>query len=164
MNGAQKISFMQANSIDNRTFQLTIDENLLGELIYENIFLMKAHIVLPDLIEYQIKQVGFFGTSISITRDDAEIANLKMNWRGHVVIDFPDEQVFILKSQGLFNNKFVLENTEEEKLIVFDPKFDWKKFKYNYDIDYNETPADILLILLGVYASNYYMAMMAGAM
>ena len=155
---------MQANSTDNRTFQLTKGENLLGELIYENIFLMKAQILLSESIEYEIKPVGFFGTSISITRDEGEIANLKMNWRGHVVIDFPDEQEFILKSQGLLNNKFVLENKEGEKLIVFDPKFDWKKFKYNYDIEYNETPADILLILLGVYASNYYMAMMAGAM
>jgi len=51
----------------------------------------------------------------------------------------------------------------EEKLIQFDPKFNWSKFDYNYDITYDKKPQDILLVLLGVYASNYFIAVMSGA-
>ena len=35
---------MEAKSIDKRTFQLTENEKLLGELIYENIFFSKAEL------------------------------------------------------------------------------------------------------------------------
>ena len=45
---------------------------------------------------------------------------------------------------------------------TFDPKFNWSKFHYNYEIAYDEKPQNILLVLLGVYASNYFIASMSG--
>lgn len=153
---------MEAKSIDKKTLQLTENEQLLGELIYKNLFSLKAEIKLQNSELYEIKPVGFFGTSITVTKNGAEIANLKMNWRGHIVFTFQDEQEFVLKAKGMFYNKYVIENKDEEKLLQFDPKFNWSKFDYNYDISYEKKPQDILLILLGVYASNYFITMMSG--
>lgn len=155
---------MEAKSIDKKTFQLVENEQLLGELVYENIFLSKAEIRFPNLETYQIKPVGIFKTNTVVTKNEIEIANLKMNWRGQIVIAFKDGQEFVLKGKGMFYSKYVIENKDQEKLIQFDPKFNWKKFCYNYSITFDKKPEDILLILLGVYASNYIIGSLSGSM
>src|SRR5690606_28351276 len=130
-------------------------EKLLGELIYENIFFSKAEIILVNSEIYQIKSVGIFRTNTIVTKNGVEIAKLKMNWRGQILITFQDEKEFVLKGKGMFHNKYVIENKDQEKLIQLNPKFNWKKFRYNYTISFDKKAEDILLILLGVYASNY---------
>ena len=154
---------MEAKSIDKKTFQLSENGQLLGELIYESIFSYKAEIKLTKTDIYDIKPIGFFGTSIDVTKNGAEIANLKMNWRGQIVFSFQDGQEFVFIAKGGFHNSFMIENKDEEKLIQFDPKFSWSKFNYSYDITYEKKPQDILFVLLGVYASNYFIASMSGA-
>ena len=153
---------MKVECTDNKTFRLTDNEELLGQLAYKNLFSYNAEITLTNSDHYEIKPVGFFGTSITVTKNETEIANLKMNWKGQIVLTFQDGQEFVFKAKGVFHNKYVIENKEEEKLIQFDPKFNWSKFNYNYDISYDKKPQDILFVLLGVYASNYYIAAMAG--
>ena len=152
---------MEANSTDNKTFQLIENGQQLGELIYENLFFLKAEIKLANAELYKIKSLGFFGTSITVTKNETEIANLKMNWRGQIVFNFQGQE-FVLKATGMFYNKYIIENKDGEKLIQFDPKFNWSKFQYNYNITYNEKPQDFLFVLLGVYASNYFIASMSG--
>lgn len=159
---------MQAKSTDKKTFQLTHNEQLLGELVYENLFFLKAQINLIHSDTYVITPAGFFKTSISVTHNGTPIATLVMNWRGQIVFTFQDGREFVLKLNGLFNNKYIIENKEGEKLIQFDPKFNWRTFHYSYEISYdiaqdNRNP-DTLLLLLGVYACNYFMAAMSGSM
>ena len=155
---------MEAKSVDKKTFQLTDHGQHLGELIYENLFFLKAEIKLTNSAQYEIAPVGIFGTSIAVTKNGTEIANLKMNWRGQIVFTFQDGQEFVLKAKGIFHNKYILENKDGEMLMQFEPKFNWSKFHYNYDIADNKDSQDILLVLLGVYASNYFIASMSGAM
>lgn len=153
---------MEAKSIDKKTFQLTQNGELLGELIYENIFFSKAEIRLANAEVYQIKPVGIFRTNTIVTKNGIEIANLKMNWRGQIVIAFQDGQEFVLKGKGIFYDKYIIENKNQKKLIQLEPKFNWKKFRYNYIITFDKKPEDILLILLGVYASNYIISSLSG--
>lgn len=155
---------MEAKSIDKKTFQLIENGQLLGELIYENLFYLKAEIKLPNSEVYQIKPVGIFRTSTTVTKNGTEIANLKMNWHGQIVIAFQDGQEYLLKRKGMFYNKYIIENKDQEKLMEFDPKFNWRKFRYNYTIIYDKKPEDVLLILLGVYASNHIINSMSGFM
>lgn len=155
---------MEAKSTDKKTFQLIESGQQLGELIYENLFFFKAEIKLANSELYEVKPVGIFRTSITVTKNGTEIAILKMNWRGQIVIAFQDGQEFVLKAKGMFHNKYIIENKDEEELIQFDPKFNWSKFNYNYHITSDKKPQDILLVLLGVYASNYFIASMSGAM
>jgi len=154
---------MEATSTDKKAFQLTDSGQLLGELIYEDLFFLKAEIKLPDSERFEIAPVGIFGTSVAVTKYGEEHANLKMNWRGQIVISFQDGQEYVLKAKGIFHNKYIVENKEGESLIQFEPKFNWSKFIYNYDITYNQKPQDLLLVLLGIYASNYLIATMSGA-
>lgn len=155
---------MEAKSIDKKTFQLIENEQLLVELIYDNLLYSKAEIKLLNSEIYQIKPIGVFRTTSILTKNGTEIANLKMNWRGQMLIAFQDGQEYVLKGKRMFYNKYIIENKNKEKLIEFDPKFNWRKFRYNYTITYNKKPEDVLLILLGVYASNYIINSMSGFM
>lgn len=153
---------MIANSIDKKTFQLTDDKEQLGELIYKNLSFLKASIKLENSDVYDIEPVGFFNTSIIVSKNGIEIANLKMNWSGQIVLTFKDKQEYLFKVKGLFSNTFTIENKNSELLIQFHPRFSWSKFNYSYDIAY-EKKQDTLFVLLGVYASNYFIASMSGA-
>jgi hypothetical protein len=69
----------------------------------------------------------------------------------------------VFKATGVFHNKYVIEDKEGKELIRFAPTFNWGKFNYNYEISYDKKPPNILFILLGVYAANYYIAVVAGS-
>jgi hypothetical protein len=154
---------MEANSSDQKTFQLVENGQPLGKLVYKNLFFLKAEIMLANSEIYKINPVGIFSTSMIITKNGVEIANLKMNWKGQILFSFQNGQEFVLKAKGIFSNKFIIENKNKEKIAEFDSEFSWRKFNYQYHITYEEKPQDILFVLLGVYASNYYIASMSGA-
>ncbi len=158
---------MEANSTDKKTFQLTENGQELGELIYENLFFSKAEIKLPNSERYELAPIGFFATRIAVTKNGNEIASLVMNWKGQIVITFQNGQEFVIKLNGLFSNKFIIENIDQEKLIQLEAKFNWREFHYNYNITYditnNNIPMDNLLLLLGIYATNYFVATISGA-
>lgn len=154
---------MKVECNDKQTFRLTDNEQSLGALTYKSFFSYKAEITFGDSDRYDIKPVGFFGTSIAVTKNEAVVANLLMNWKGQIVVSFIEGQEFVFLAKGVFQNKYIIENKDGEKLIQLDPKFNWSKYNYNYDIEYDKKPQDILLVLLGVYAANYFIATMSGA-
>ncbi len=71
-----------------KEFVLTSDEEIfLGSLKLEKWSASKAQITTQFSEFYNIDKKGFWGTSICISKSDAEFAELKMNWKGQVVID-----------------------------------------------------------------------------
>jgi len=155
---------MEAKSTDQKTFQLVENGQRLGELIYKNLFFLKAEIKLANSNTYELNPVGIFGTSIAVTKNGTALGNLEMNWLGKIVFSFQDGRKFSLKPKGIFSNKYIFENKNGEKIIELDAKFNWNKFNYSYDITFTEKPTDILLVLLCVYASNYFIASMSGSL
>jgi hypothetical protein len=153
---------MRAECTDNKTFQLIDNGHLLGKLTYKSLFSYDAEINLANSECYELKSAGFFGTKIIISKNETEIANLQMNWKGQMVFTFQDGQEFVFKAKGVFHNSYVIEDKAEEKLIQVDPKFNWGKFHYNYEISYSKKPENTLFILIGIYASNYYLSAMSG--
>ena len=158
---------MNANSKDRKTFLLSDNDQILGELNYETPFYLKAEIKIPNTETYKLAPVGFFGTSVAVTKDGNKIASLSMSWNGKIIITFQDEREYALKLSGLFQSQMILENKNQEKVIQFEPKFNWRDFYCKYDITYDNTndkePKDNLLLLLGVYAANYFIATISGA-
>ena len=158
---------MNANSKDRKTFQLSDNDQLLGELMYDTPFYLKAEIKMPNTETYKLEPVGFFGTNVAVTKDGNKIASLFMSWNGKIMIIFQDEREYALKLSGLFQNQMILENKYQEKVFQLEPKFNWRDFYRTYDIDYDITnanePKDNLLLLLGLYAANYFIATISGA-
>ncbi|PVD49370.1 hypothetical protein DC498_25370 [Terrimonas sp.] len=158
---------MNAHSKDKKTFLLSDNDQLLGELIYETPFYLKAEIKMSNTETYKLAPVGFFGTSVSVTKDGNKIASLSMSWNGKIIITFQDEREYALKLSGLFQSKMILEDKNQQNVLQFEPKFNWRDFYCKYDIIYDITndkePKDKLLLLLGVYAANYFIATISGA-
>jgi hypothetical protein len=153
---------MKLQCTDKRTFELTDHSEKVGQIVYEGMFSSKATAMVRHE-QYKITPIGIFSTAISVTKNDKEVANLKMNWKGHIIISFQNSHEYILKPTGIFTNKYVLEDKDQQKLMLLDPDFNWTSFTYNYTVSYDRKPQDILLILLATYAANYYIAMMSAA-
>lgn len=159
---------MEIKSTDKKTFLLTDKEQQLGELIYENTFIqMNAHIKLSNSEVYKISPVGFFESTITVSKDGKKVADLSMSWNGKIIITFQDNREYALKLKSIFRNQVFLENTSNENIMCFEPHFNWTNSYLNHTITYdlkNENEIrDYLLILLGVYATNYFIATISGA-
>ena len=154
---------MKIQSTSTNAFELMDGSEKLGQINYDSLFSYKATAIVGN-DDYEIKPIGIFSTNISVAKNGSEIANMQMNWKGHIIISFHNGQEYILKTTGTFLNKYVLEDKDQQKLILLDPDFNWSKFSYNYNISYDHKPQDILLVLLATYSANFYLSMMAGTM
>lgn len=153
---------MKIQCTDNKTFELIDESNKLGQLSYNRLFSFKATLEI-NKHTYVIEPFGVLKTSVLVTKDDIEIANMKMNWKGQIIISYHSGEEFVLKATGTFLNKYVIENNKNEKLMLLSPDFNWAKFNYNYDISFDKKPDDILLVLLAAYSANYFIASMSAS-
>lgn len=158
---------MEAKSTDRKNFQISENGQLLAELIYADWLYQKAKIKILNSGEYDLSPVGFLDSRIAIRKGGNEIASLEMNWKGQMVIAFQDGKEYRLRLNGIFQNKYILENEERDALIELNAKFHWRNFHHSYDISYDvaetEIPNGDLLLALSVYATNYFIATMSGA-
>ena len=157
---------MEAKSTDRKTFQLTDNGQLLASLLYEDLLFAKAEIKIANENSYLIAPVGFWGSSINVIKNGNEVAKLVMTWGGHINILFTDGREFVLKLNAFFYGKYIVEDKNGEMIFQLSPKFNWRAFHYNYEIAYgvsNNESDDILLLLLGIYSANYFIACMSGA-
>ena len=153
---------MKVICTDSKNFELFDNAEKLGRLTYKNWFSYSAELE-AGKEQYEIKPTGLLGATFAVTIDGADAATFKMNWKGQMTITFKDGQEFAFKRKSMLNSKYVVENAKEQEIIQFIPCFDWIKFKYSYDIFYNDKTKNILLILLGIYCANYYIAISGGA-
>ncbi|MCX2679010.1 hypothetical protein OOZ15_03570 [Galbibacter sp. EGI 63066] len=151
---------MKIECTDKKTFQLITEGQTKGKLIYKKLFSINAEIELPESELYEIKSSGFFDTDIIVSKNELKIALLKLNLKGQIVLSFTNGNEYIVttKGVGVFRNRYVVENREKEELIQFDPHFNWSKLEYNYDVTFNKRESDLLLVMIGVFAANYHMA------
>ncbi|MFD0748757.1 hypothetical protein ACFQZS_01300 [Mucilaginibacter calamicampi] len=154
---------MKIQCINSKTFELTDGSERSGQIIYDSLFSYKAHIIMGK-DEYEINPSGIFSTTICVTKNGTEVANMQMNWKGHIIISFTNGEEYLVRATGTFLNKFVVENKDHQKLMMFDSDINWSKLSYNYNILFDDKPKDILLILLAAYSANYNMALMSAAM
>jgi hypothetical protein len=157
---------MEATSSDRKNFQITENGNQVVELTYDDLLYQKAKLRISDT-EYRLSPVGFLDSRMAVTKDGNDIASVEMSWKGQMLITFHNGQEFILRLDGIFNNTYVVENKEREKLIQLDGKFHWRNFRYTYNISYDITKIGTdnghLLLALSLYATNYFVATMSGA-
>lgn len=152
---------MEIQCTDKKTFELTDGARRLGHISYDSLFTHNA-VIVTGSDRYEINAVGIFSSTISVSKNGLEVANMQMSWKGDVVISLQNMGEFILKASGLFKSNYVLEDVEKRQLFLLTPDFNWKKFSYSYTISYDTAPKDFLVVLLAVYSANYYIAAMSG--
>lgn len=154
----------------NNEFQLTdLDNRFLGKLVYEKWASYKASATTQYAEFFDFKSKGFWHQYIAVERDGAEIASLKMNWKGNIVIDIKGndiEQDYIVKSVGIWQPYFTLQDHFGNDIIALRPHMKWTTGTCNYTIDINpdfQNQVDETLILMATYCANYILSMMQGA-
>jgi hypothetical protein len=165
------MSEYHVKSIDTKHFYLTtIDEKPIGILKYDNWFSFKSEIILEDNSVYYVQPKGFWGTTIELKKDEIVLLNFKMNWNGNIVIGtkFEDiERDFIFKHKGILKSSYVLQDKDGLELLVIQPDFKWKKFRYDYTLSTAEELEQFdfknILLLTTIHCANYYIAMMSSS-
>jgi len=151
----------------NRHFEL-LDERQspVGKLDYAKWFSTQAKIELPDGTVLDIVNKTLFHTSMHLMKGDEEMAQLRFNWKGQIVLTMTDGTEYLLKGAGFFNHKYHLHNSNDIELITLDPDFSFSKMSYNYDITTNDNykeANDATMLLLCIYLINYQQNAFAGA-
>ena len=154
----------------NGEFQLHDSEGrFLGKLSYEKWASFKASATTQYAEFFDFKAKGFWQQNIAVERDGTEIAALKMNWKGHIIVDIKGTDVaqdYILKSVGILENHFSLEDRFKNIILTLHPHLRWKTQHYEYEVKINpdfRSQADETLVLIALYCANYGMMMQGGA-
>ena len=153
----------KANSINSKSFILTIENTKIGELNYNEWYSFKAEIQLADNSIYQLEPKGFWDSKIELKKAEKTLLEFKMGWKGIVIkTNFNEnEKNYLLKLKGLLSNKFILVDAEENEILAVDTDFKWNKFNFDYTIE-TSTEFDTmenkeLMLLTILHCVNYYL-------
>jgi hypothetical protein len=160
---------MKVNYI-NKEFQLSdLDGRFLGKLTYEKWASYTASATTQYAEFFDFKSKGFWHQSIVVERGGTEIASLKMNWKGNIIIDIKGndiEQDYMLKSVGIWKTHFTLQDRFSNDVIALKPDYKWNSGHHEYVIEVNpdfQNQVDETLVLMAVYCANYMMMVYAAA-
>jgi hypothetical protein len=157
----------KANSTNSRSFNLTLDNQSQGELIYEKWYSFNAEIQLNNGLKYQLESKGFWDSKIELKDDTKVLLDFKMGWDGIIIRTFfeTNETTYLLKLKGLLSSKFVLIDTDKRELLAAETDFKWKTLNYDYNIETTEELDNLdnkaLLLLTTLHCINYYMTIMS---
>lgn len=159
----------KANSTNSQNFNLTSENQSLGELIYKKWYSFSAEILMSDGTKYQLEPTGFWDSKIELKKDTKTVLEFKMSWKGIVIRTFfdNDEATYLLTLNGLLSSKFVLIDTDKRELMAAETDFKWNKFNYDYTIEtsseFDKLDNKELLLLTILHCINYYMTVIASA-
>ncbi|MCW5915930.1 MAG: hypothetical protein KIS82_01145 [Ferruginibacter sp.] len=152
----------KANSTDLRNFCLTFNNVNVGELIYKKWYSFDANIFTTEGKKYQLEPKGFWDSTIELKEGDETLLEFKMSWKGIVIKTHfgNEEKYFLLKIKGLFSNKFILLDTNNEELMVAETEFKWSKFNFDYNIETTQNFDNLdqkeIFLLTILHCINYY--------
>ena len=148
-----------------RTFEIIENNEVKGTLAYKNMFMASADIHTVKEGYHSLKWfLGFLVAKFKITQNDRETIKLKMDWKGNFFITMENGVEYKSVSNGFFKRRIFLENQESKELIEISQKYNWKRWRYNYEIENSESPQLDLLSLIAVYALNYQSQYLIGIM
>ena len=153
-------------STDSRgSFRLLRDGAEQFQLQYQNWFSSKAETDFNDQ-QIMMKSKNIWMSKFDIFKDGVDVGDIIFNWMGHVIIrltraDGSGEDEFLLKHRGVLSSQYELRTETDKHLLTLKAGFNWKKFKYNYDVirqdhDYPDVVLNELLIYCG-FAANLHM-------
>lgn len=144
------------------------DDAFLGSLKFEGWSSSKAEMMTQYGDFYNIASKGFWGTTIGVLKGDVEYAELKMNWKGQIVIDLLENGKsadYLLRYNSIWKSQYALEDRNKQEVMIITPDYKWTKWHYDFKIDINPNYTDSIdetLILLAAYSALYMLMMSTG--
>lgn len=115
--------------------------------------------------EVEIAPINLFNSKFDVYLDGEDVGDLVFNWKSHMVIRLLDfhgqERHYLLRSKGLFPQRFHLEDDIKNTILVLSPRFNWSKLHYDYRVylqetQYLQSPVEAMMVICA-YAANLYM-------
>src|SRR4051812_28263286 len=102
-----------------RTFNLTRDGQLLGEMTYVKWNPSKSAIMLATGESYQIKPKGFWRQTTEILQADQPIMSFRMRWRSIEIVTMnePVPRTYHVKIKGLWKGDYQLLDESKQALL-----------------------------------------------
>ena len=153
----------KVKSEDKKKFSFTNNDNLIGDLIYQQQYNLESDILLANGLSYHFGPKGDSAMTVELKDNESIMLNFKMNSKGNISINTKFENIekhYIFKHTGVFKSTYTLVDSEEEELLVIQTDFKWDKFNQDYNISTSGTfdkftNKDILLLTM-IYCINYY--------
>ena len=161
---------MKITYINDEFIATNAQGNVIGKLVYEKWASRKAHATTHYAEFFDFTPKSFWFGQISVRQNSNEIATVKMNWKGNVLIDIKnknDVTRFTVKTVGIFNKYVVVQDSFNNELMAFRADSQWKTGHHNYDITINlgfENLVTDIFVLIATYAVNNIMNLQKAAM
>mgnify|MGYP001165742152 CR=1 FL=1 len=156
-----------------RVLFLTKNEEVLYEFKYHKWSSSKGDFYCGDQF-VSIKPRNMMGQKFDITKDNTEVGEITFNWKGQVSIEVEDgnyrKHRFFIRSKGFWKSYYEILNADDKVLFRLKPKFVWKAFGYNFDIEidhfsYNKEELALFeeIFMYVVFGVNVQMSQASGA-
>lgn len=153
----------KVKSDDRKKFSFTNNDNLIGDLIYEQRYNLKSDILLANGLSYHFEPKNDSAMTVELKDNKSILLNFKMNSKGNITITTKLENIqnhYILKHTGVFKSTYTLVDSEEEELLVIQTDFKWDKLNQDYNISTSDTfdnfkNTDVILLTM-IHCINYY--------
>ena len=148
---------------------MSAEETFLGSLKFEKWSSTKAQITTQYGEFFDVASENFWSTTIGIKKNDTTYAQLKMNWKGQIVIDLTDNGKgvdYVLKSNSIWKKQYVLQDRDENELLIINADYKWSKWDYEFNISVNPEFTNVVdetLVLIATYGILYLIMISAAA-
>jgi len=100
----------------------------------------KVHYTSADNSIYQTASVGFWGSKIAISKNGEAYAEIEMKMRKGFIISFINGPTYTFRKKGFWNaSEYIVIDNADSPVATIRSYFRWKIFKYQHDIDINES-------------------------
>ncbi len=112
------------------------------KLVYAGRFSNKASIIDADNQVYEIDAVNFWKTRFEIRLDQECLFTIKKKWAKTAEIGINNgssSNILLFKHKGFLRFRYVVQDKDDRELAVVRPKFKFKGFRHDYDIEVSES-------------------------
>lgn len=163
------MALYKANSTNSRNFNVTLENQEIGELLIKKWYSFDADLIMSDGKNYQLITKGFWDSKVELIDGSQTLLDFKMGWKGIVIKTYFDhqERQYLLKLQGFINSKFILIDDSDQELSVASTDFKWLTLNFNYDIEtsasFDQLRNRDLLLMTMLHCMNYYISYLSAA-
>ncbi len=140
-------------------FRLIRDDVRVLDVLYSEHWFSKNAETVVNGQKIEIKSKGLWQNKFNIFKNSKPCGEIVVRWDGKIYItlnrsDGKGRDVFSLKRKGWFMQSHELLSDRREKLLAFDTKFNWKTFRFNFNVreldhNYPDKAIDELLVYSG---------------
>lgn len=158
-----------ARFLDRKNLALFNDNIELGYMRNKKWYSFETEIFLPNDSYYVLKPMGFWQSEIVLIKENITLLKYRMNFKGIEIHTFFDkeEQIFLLKTKGIFKNGYVLLDQHKNEICEINYKMNWSDFNNSYTLvttdEFEEHKFSNVFLLSIIHALNYYTTMLASA-